>query len=473
MNITKNPQLPILIIEDEEDALQSYKSLLRYNGFDNLILCNDGSQVVQLLATINVSVIILDLNMPKVTGQELLSHLNQFYPEIPVIVITAVDKIETAVYCMKLGAFDYMIKPVEKSHLYACINRALEIHELKQEVMLLKKQVLSRELRNPEHFSEIVTCNETMKSIFKYIEAIAISSKPVLITGESGTEKELIARAIYKQSELQGEFVPVNIAGLDEMMFSDTLFGHTKGAFTGADSVRQGLIRNAENGILFLDEIGDMDLKSQVKLLRLLQEKEYSPLGSDMPRQCSARIIAATNANIEGRPEENTFRKDLFHRLAIHHIHIPPLRERLDDLPLLTESFFEEASQALNKKKPAIPRELRILLSTYSFPGNVRELQSMIFDAMVRHDHGMLSLDYFREYIQKKTGKSEAIEAVQDQENDCSIHFGERFPTLKEVEDFIISQAMKKSDGNQSIAAQLLGISQSTLSRRFKPRDAQ
>jgi DNA-binding NtrC family response regulator len=466
MEIIKKPNHPILIIDDEEDALQSYKTLLRYNGFDNIILCSDSREVVPLLSQVQVSLAILDLNMPNLSGQELLAVINEKYPEIPIIIITAVDKIETAVLCMKKGAFDYMIKPVEKSQLSVSINRALEIHELRQEVALLSKQVINRKLQNPEAFSEIITNNETMKSIFRYIEAIAASSKPVLITGESGVGKEAIARAIYKQSKLKGDFVPVNVAGLDDNMFSDTLFGHTKGAFTGADSVRQGLIRNAENGILFLDEIGDMDMRSQVKLLRLLQEKEYSPLGSDTTRASNARIIAATNIDFEEKVNLNQFRRDLYFRLATHHIHIPPLSERFDDLPLLIEHFLDEASVSLNKKKPSVPKELKTLLSTYNFSGNIRELQSMIFDATVRHQNGTLSLSYFREYIQKKTGRGVSDIKLPDDEKLISI--GDHFPTLKEIEDFLIKEAMDRSEGNQTIAAQLLGVSQSTLSRRFK-----
>lgn len=466
----KKPGNPILIVDDEEDVLQSYKTLLRYNGFDNIVLCSDGREVLPLLSTEVVSMIILDLNMPEISGLDLLSTIYEQYPEIPIIIITAIDKIETAVCCMKKGAFDYMIKPVEKSQLSVSVNRALEIHELRQEVASLSKQVLTRKLNNPEAFTEIITNNETMKSIFRYIEAIGASSKPVLITGESGVGKEVIARAVYKQSNLKGEFTPVNVAGLDDNMFSDTLFGHTKGAFTGADSVRPGLIRNAENGILFLDEIGDMDMRSQVKLLRLLQEKEYSPLGSDTTRASNARIIAATNVDIEDRVNHNVFRRDLFFRLATHHIHIPPLRERLDDLPLLIDRFLDEASVALNKKKPGVPKELRTLLSTYAFPGNIRELQSMMFDAMVRHQNGTLSLGFFRDYMQKKTGKVN-VELKFPNDEEKPIFFGDHFPTLKEVEDFLIKEAMDRSDGNQTIAAQLLGISQSTLSRRFKGKD--
>lgn len=469
MNVPKKPLLPVLIVDDEEDALQSYRSILRLNGMDNIILCKNSLDVMPLMETTEISVIILDLNMPGITGKELLDQINENYPGIPVIIITAVDRIDMAVNCMKSGAFDYMTKPVEKSRLCISVERALEVHELKAEVLSLSKKVFSRELQKPEIFSGIVSNNESIKSIFRYIEAIAGSSKPVLITGESGSGKELFARAIFLSKQHHGEFVPVNVAGLDENMFSDTLFGHTRGAFTGADTVRQGLINQAENGVLFLDEIGDMDMRSQVKLLRLLQEKEYSPLGSDIVKTSNALIIAATNVDLEKKVEENQFRKDLYYRIATHQIHIPALRDRKDDIPLLLDHFLNEACLSMSIKLPRITQQLRVLLDSYHFPGNVRELQSLIFDAIARQENGTLPYTFFHEYIQKKTGNGMS-DLVHTGES-SPICLKNRFPSLKEVEDFLMREAMERSDGNQTIAAQLLGISQSTLSRRFKDKD--
>ena len=469
MNSNLHPTLPILIVDDEQDALQSYKSLLKFNGYNNLILCQDSRKAMSLINTNGISVIILDLNMPGVTGNELLESINEKFPEIPVIIISAVEKIEIAVQCMRHGAFDYMTKPVEKSHLFFSINRALEVYELKAELLSLRQRVLSRKLQNPDAFSDIISNNEKIKAIFRYIEAVCGSSKPILITGESGVGKEMFARSVYKAKQYSGEFVPVNVAGLDENMFADSLFGHMRGAFTGADSQRPGLVKQAENGILFLDEIGDLDFKSQVKLLRLLQEREYTPLGSDIVKSTNTQIIAATNVNLEEKVEQNLFRRDLYYRLATHHIHIPPLRERSDDLPLLIEYFINEASRFLNKKVAHTPPELKLLLSNYSFPGNIRELQSMIFDAVARHENGIFSLQYFREYIENKTGKRAA--EIKENTEGSPVMFGERFPSLKEVEEFLIKEAMERADGNQTIASQLLGISQSTLSRRFKPKE--
>ena len=468
MRSQKFPGLPILIVDDEEDVLQSYKMTLRYTGINNLLLCKDSRQVMNILLEQPVSIIILDLFMPHITGQELLVQIAEFHPDIPVIVITGSNKVETAVDCMKCGAFDYMVKPVERSRLSSGVKRAIELRELQQEINILSKQVLSQELRHPETFKEIITNDENMKSIFKYIEAIATSPKSVLVTGESGSGKEQIAKVIHNLSKRTGNYVAVNVGGLDDTLFSDALFGHKDGAFTGAKGKREGLITKAEGGTLFLDEIGDLENSSQVKLLRLLQEKEYYSLGSDIPRVCDVRIIAATNTHLKDKQQKGKFRNDLYYRLNTHHIHIPPLRERLDDLPFLVDHFLEQASKSLNKKKPTVPKELNSLLRTYQFPGNIRELQSIIFDAVSRHESRVLSLSLFKEYTRNNSTSN-----MEDSENNKEsisneIKYHGEFPALKDVEDFFITEAMKKARGNQSIAAQLLGISQSTLSRRFK-----
>ncbi|MDH3567306.1 MAG: sigma 54-interacting transcriptional regulator, partial [Desulfobacteraceae bacterium] len=248
-------------------------------------------------------------------------------------------------------------------------------------------------LENPQAFSEIITHNQRMLLVFKYVESIAPSSQPILITGETGVGKELIARSIHTLSKLKGRFVAVNVAGLDDNVFSDTLFGHIKGAFTGAEQDRRGLIERAVGGTLFLDEIGDLNPVSQIKLLRLLQEGEYLPLGQDEAEQTNVRIVASTNENLWSLQRKDKFRKDLNFRLRTHHIHMPHLRERMDDIPLLVRHFLEKSADALKKKVPTPPKELYELLATYSFPGNVRELESMIHDAVSIHSAKILSLD--------------------------------------------------------------------------------
>jgi DNA-binding NtrC family response regulator len=299
MNEKSNPVNPILIVDDELSILLAIDTTLQLSGFNNIITCQDSREVGHILQNKNVELILLDLNMPHVDGETLLDRIGREYPDIPVIVVTGAVDVDTAVHCMKVGAFDYVVKPVEEGRLLSAVSRALDFRELKRENIALKQRILKEDLENPEAFQEIITKDKKMFSIFQYIESIAGSSQPVLIQGETGVGKELIARAVHRLSRPKGAFVAVNVAGLDDNVFSDTLFGHVKGAFTGADRDRSGLIEKASSGTLFLDEIGDLSSSSQVKLLRLLQEREYFPLGLDEPRKTNARIVASTLADLK------------------------------------------------------------------------------------------------------------------------------------------------------------------------------
>jgi transcriptional regulator with PAS, ATPase and Fis domain len=277
--------------------------------------------------------------------------------------------------------------------------------------------------------------------------------------------KELFSRTIHQLSGRGGECVAVNVAGVDDTLFSDTLFGHVRGAYSGADREREGLVARARGGTLFLDEIGDLDGQAQVKLLRLLQEQEYYPLGSDKPLRTDARIVVATNYNLQDRINEGRFRRDLYYRLRGHQISIPPLRERQDDIPLLLESFLQEAADSLNKRKPTAPPELIALLASYPFPGNIRELRAMVFDAVARHRSGILSMTSFREMMgsERSTGAS----GSSGDGGEGGLTISGRFPTLKEAEDFLINEALKRSSENQGVAADLLGIKRTTLNKRL------
>ena len=466
MNVTTYPRFPVLIIDDEQDVLQSYEMMLQLNKINNLVLCSDGREVMGLLDASQHSAIILDLSMPTIDGMELIGPIKERYPEIPITVITAHNNVSTAVECMKRGVYDYMVKPVEESRLVSGLKNAIELSELRFENSSLKGKVLGRQVGNIEAFSSIVTVSDSMLSIFSYIESISSSSKPVLITGESGVGKELIARSVHTVSGRQGKFVPVNIAGLDDNIFSDTLFGHRKGAYSGAISDRQGLIEEAAGGSLFLDEIGSLEQSSQVKLLRLLQEREYYPLGSDLTKEAHCAVIAASNEDLQMRIKEGRFRNDLYYRLLTHHIHIPPLRERPEDIPALLNKFVTEAASILDKPMPAFSPGLLELLQEYGFPGNIREMQGLVFDAVSRCSSRMLDISHFRRYIAKQTGKSVDDISIAHS-NQMSIPFFGEFPKLWDVEEYLITQAIRKSGGNQSGAAKLLGVSQSTLWRRF------
>jgi DNA-binding NtrC family response regulator len=468
MIISTYPYFPVLMVDDEVQTLNSFEMVLRSANVNNLIRCQDSREVMPLLSRQEIEVMLLDLSMPHLTGQELLSTVANDFPEILVIIITGSNDVDTAVRCMKSGAFDYMVKPVEKSRLISGVKRAIEIRELQRENKWLKAQVLSDKLEHPEAFSEIITNSPAMKSIFQYIEAISPSPQPALITGETGVGKELVAKALHHLSHRTGPFVPVNVAGLDDNVFADTLFGHRKGAFTGADQTRSGLVEQASGGTLFLDEIGDLSPASQVKLLRLSQDGEFFPLGSDVARRSDARVLVATNQDLEVLQSSGKFRKDLYYRLCAHHIHLPPLRERPEDLPLLIDHFLETASQTLGKKKPTPPGELFALLSTYHFPGNLRELQSMILDAVSSHKSGKLSMEVFKSYIRQKHPTFD-IDSKQLPSGQASLlSFSEQLPTFKQAEQSLLSEAMKRAKGNQAIAAQMLGITRQALNKRLK-----
>jgi DNA-binding NtrC family response regulator len=472
MSDNLNPANPILIVDDEYGILLAMDTTLKMAGLNNTITCQDSRNVADILSEHEVGVVLLDLNMPHIQGEKILTIINHEFPEIPVIVVTGAIDVETAVRCMKEGAFDYVLKPVEEGRLITALGRALSFSELKRENRALKQHILTDKLESPETFKEIITQNKKMTSLFLYIESIAHTSQAVLITGETGVGKELFAKTIHDLSGLKGNFVAVNMAGLDDTVFSDTLFGHTKGAFTGADRMRQGLIEKAAGGTLFLDEIGDLSMSSQVKLLRLLQEGEFLPLGQDEASKTDARIIAATNDDLFALEREGKFRKDLIFRLRTHHIHIPPLRERLDDLDLLVDNLLSDSAKELNKKVPTPPRELITLLRTFSFPGNIRELQSMVFDAVSRHKSRILSLDAFKNHIAREQ-ENKLITAMPNPETHSNIAFAGDLPTIKQATHSLVAEAIKQARGNQSIAAKILGISQQALSKRLKNKGLQ
>jgi DNA-binding NtrC family response regulator len=461
------PSNPILIVDDEEDVLQSYKMTLRFNGINNFVLCSDSRRVMDQIATSRHSVVILDLSMPHVSGRDLLSSLREKYPAIPIIVVTASNDVATAVECMKQGAKDYMVKPVEESRLISGLRNILEKNELQDEIAALKQVILNPSIKNPGAFSHIITMSHEMYSIFGFIEAVASTTNPVLVTGESGTGKELIARALHNVSGRNGKFVPVNVGGLDDAFFSDTLFGHRKGAFSGAEADRRGLVEEAENGTLFLDEIGSMDKTSQTKLLRFLDEKEYYTLGDNVRKTARTSVIAATNEDLQAKMKDSLFRNDLFYRLQMNHIHIPPLRARREDIPALIDHFLDTISIANGKPKQSFPPELPRLLDRYDFPGNVRELKALISEMAARSRSGVLDSNHAREYLSKRTGKSFDTE-LSEAPNRFSVPYTGDFPKLREVEDFLVCEAIKTSDGNLYKAADKLGVAQSTLWRRTK-----
>ncbi|SEA41346.1 DNA-binding transcriptional response regulator, NtrC family, contains REC, AAA-type ATPase, and a Fis-type DNA-binding domains [Desulfuromusa kysingii] len=462
------PEWPILMVDDESALLRSLTvSLKSSGGFNNLLQCQDSRQVMDLLAEQQVSLILLDLTMPHVSGQELLTRICENYPHIPVIILSGLNQVETAVECIKNGAYDYFVKTEDQTRLFSEIRQALERFDLESQYVRLKNKFLNTELSQPEIFAGIVTQNNKMQAIFQYIEALASSREPVLIIGESGVGKDLIAKAIHAVRAKDRPWVAVNVAGLDDNMFADTLFGHTPGAFTGAEKSRNGMVAQAEDGTLFLDEIGDLSWASQVKLLRLIQEREYYVLGSDVPKTTKARFVFATNQSLEKACEEKSFRMDLYFRLRAHQINIPPLRERAEDIPLLVAHFVAEACESLNKPVPEVSQELIARLQQYSFPGNIRELRSMVYDALIVHKQGSISLNEFKKSI--AMGSQQTVPSADASGSETSsLSFSSNLPTLEDAGRLLVCEAMKRSGDNQTLAARYLGISRQALSKRLK-----
>ncbi len=476
------PENPILIVDDETMALSSYELSLHTEGINNVISCKDSRHAMSIVERQDIDLVILDLMMPHVSGHELLTEITEMYPEIPVIIASGKQDVDVAIDCMKYGAVDYLNKPINCDELIERVKKALSESELKKAAKDIQNAILtSADNVNKHVFDSIITQDAQMVNLFKYVEAVAKYDKPVLITGETGVGKELFARAIHKASGRKGEFVAVNAAGLEDNMFADTLFGHCKGAFTGAVHDRGGVIEKANNGTLFLDEIGDLSLASQVKILRLLQEHEYTPLGTDNNKRSNARIVFATHRNLHELQINNKFRKDLYYRIATHHIHIPALRERKDDILLLVDYFLKRILNKMNKQINSFHNQLLPMLKQYHFPGNIRELEGMMYDAISSSESKMLMPKIFKQHIERN-----GVGECTFDESDCfNQHYDvlntnldydiaellskmKTLPNQKETMKALTDEALLRTDSNQRAAARILGISPQALSARLK-----
>lgn len=455
----------ILIIEDDLYVRESMSMYLNKVGYQ-VLKADNGETGLALFRAERPDVVLTDLRMPVLDGFAVVAEVTAESQLTPVIVVSGIGAVDEAVRAMRLGAWDYLSKPIACFEvLQITVESCLERARTKRELDQLRRHVLEGTLGDEAVFSSVITVSPRMRAIFQYLESVAPSRQPLLITGETGTGKELIARAVHTLSGVPGPMVAINLAGLDDTMFSDTLFGHQRGAFTGAERAREGMIRQAAGGTLFLDEIGDLPLGSQTKLLRLLQEGEYLPLGSDKIQKSSARIVAATHANLKEKMEQGLFRPDLYYRLCSHRVELPPLRERQEDLLLLAEHFLATSAVLLNKSVPIAPPELALYLAAYRFPGNVRELEALIYDAVARSTSRILSLESIVSAI---GGNLKTPVSVPHQLTRCGYcPFTDKFPTLKDAEELLISEALKLAHNNQRLAAAYLGITRQALNKRL------
>jgi two-component system, NtrC family, response regulator AtoC len=446
----------ILVVDDDRDFLEIIKRYLREHHYRRIVFEDDPLRAVKLLDTGKpFDLALLDMTMPGMTGLELLGIIKKISPLTECIILTAVNEARTAVTCLQLGAYDYLLKPVSSQDLALSVHRALEHKRLLDIRDLAKQQTVPR-LKNKDAFKEINTASNRMMRVLKEAELHAASNVPILITGESGTGKELLARAIHQASSRRVHpFTAINMASLNGNLFDAEFFGHTKGAYTGAGSDRAGYLEYTDKGTLFLDEIGLLPLEVQGKLLRFMQDGRYLKLGTSADKHADVRFVAATNTDLEKRMKQDRFRKDLFYRIRGGWLHLPPLRERKNDVPLLVRAFLS-AHYDFDKGNAITPKAIQQLMN-YDYPGNVRELKAMVESAVNLAQGSPISPRFLPEPVRnQKRPKNENLTMGS-------------FPLapLAVVEKNHILQSYRQLKKNKSRTARVLGIGLNTLRRKL------
>src|SRR5277367_6423233 len=445
--------ITILIVDDEDATRDLCRDVVSDSGFRARTAATT-EQATEILAQCPIDIVITDLRVPQIGGFELLKLIRETYPHTAVIVLTQYGTIESAVEATRHGAADYVTKPFHVSELRAKLDRVIRSLEIDQENRILREQ-----LRTRPGFGGLIGVSPKMQRVYRLIEKVSQHNYPVLILGESGTGKELVARSIHFSGVRKAKpFVPVDCSALVPTLIEAELFGYVKGAFTGANHTKPGLMEVADNGTLFLDEIGDLPVDLQAKLLRALQEKEIRPVGSTARLPLSVRIIAATNRDLETAVRQGGFRQDLYFRLNVVQIKLPPLRERKSDIPILVNSFLEKYSEAHGKTR-TISEDAIARLMGYDWPGNVRELENAIERAMALGSGPILHVGDLPSNLQQASGD-------RLPQND------ELLP-LEELERRAILRALREAGGDKLAAARLLGIGKTTLYRKLKQYDGQ
>jgi DNA-binding NtrC family response regulator len=441
----------ILIVDDEDAQRSILKGYLEKKGY-KIYSASSGTEGIKTVQNNLIDIVLSDFKMPDKTGLEVLEEVKKINPEISFVILTAYGTIEDAVKAMRLGAFDYISKPVDLDELDLMIERIIEHKNLKSEIQILKNQ-----LKEKFKIDSFISHSAKMDEVLSVAARAADSKATILITGESGTGKEVLAKSIhYVSPRKEKPFIAVNIPALPETLLESELFGHEKGAFTGADKAKKGRFELADGGTIFLDEIGDIPLNLQVKLLRVLQEHQIERLGSTENINIDVRIIAATHQNLEEKIKDGSFREDLYYRLNIVSLHIPPLRERREDILPLTENFTEKYSKENGKKSLGLSKEAVDLLIKYNFPGNVRELENIIERAVVLGRSEVITANDLPNVV--KGFKAEKEFPVNDEAS--------LIEQVEALEKKLIYDALSKTNGNQSQAGRTLGLTERNL--RYK-----
>ena len=446
---------PILIVDDDEGLLFSIRAALLSAGLPDPVMISDSRQVLDRVSRQHFHLALLDLIMPHLDGMEVLKQIKKVSPETQCIILTAVDDVDTVVKAIRLGAYDYLVKPLQIKRTTLAVRHALERYQLKQGMALFERPQSFADLKYPDAFRNIVAEDESMALVFHQAETCAQTDYNVMITGQTGVGKGLLARAIHALSlRSAGPFVPVNMSAFSQTLFEDDFFGHLRGAYTGAVSDKRGFFEAAQTGTLFLDEITELAPNIQGKLLQVIEEREFYRLGSTDLKKVDVRLLSASNRDLEQAIKSGMFREDLYYRLNEFHIHIPPLHRRPKDILPLAYHFLHTHAEKNNKPIQSIDPKLCKALQQYHFPGNVRELENIIASAVLAENGKSLRL--------ASVPKFKASPPI------CVQCHGKELPTLAEIQWQHIEKTLAATGGNRTQAAKILGIGLRTLQRKLK-----
>jgi len=454
----------ILVADDEEIVIRSTLRILECEGY-SLDTARDGAEALEKIAANPCDVLILDIMMPRMDGLEVLRRVKEANPDIEVIVFTGLTQIDTAVTCMKLGAFDYLAKPFTPEELKLAVSRALERRSLRQENLSLKLAVGSR-----YRLDNMIGASAKMQQVYRLIAQCAGTNTTVLVTGESGTGKELIARAIHYNSLRKSRpFVAVDCNALSENLLESELFGHVKGSFTGAVSGKKGMLEAAAGGTLFLDEIGNIALSTQAKLLRVIQEREFRAVGDTRTQAADFRLVAATNKDLKSMVDAGTFREDLFYRIHVFPIHSPPLRERREDIPALAFHFVKSFAAELDKDVDEISEGAMNLLTSYDWPGNVRELENALHRATILATDRVLRKAHLLAIMEARPDLADDVPRNGDDLKRMKKAARER--SVEDIERRFVLEALKRNAWNVTLSARDTGMLRSNFQALMKKHD--